>query len=277
MTTPWLILDVSYLAYRAFHSMGELSHEGVKTGVVYGMFRAIIDLQELHATDRVVWCFDRGHDKRSQIWGQYKANRHKQDEDNETKEARRALRQQLYRLRTNYLPAIGYRNVFWQYGYEADDVIASICQDRPRGEEIVIVASDADLYQLLIQGWVSMWNPQKKQSITAESFSREWGIDPTMWSDVKSIAGCPGDNVQGVKGVGEKTAVRFLTGKLKDTTKAFAAIVANRDVWERNLHLTRLPFKGTERFELVDDCLTRDRWNMLMERLGMKSLVGRGR
>jgi len=257
--------------------MGELSHEGVKTGVVYGMFRAIIDLQELHATDRVVWCFDRGHDKRSQIWSQYKANRHKQDEDNETKEARRALRQQLYRLRTNYLPAIGYRNVFWQDGYEADDVIASICQDRPRGEEIVIVASDADLYQLLIQGWVSMWNPQKKQAVTAESFSREWGIDPTMWSDVKAIAGCSSDNVKGVKGVGEKTAVRFLTGKLKDTTKAFAAIVANRDVWERNLHLTRLPFKGTERFELVDDCLTRDRWNMLMERLGMKSLVGRGR
>jgi len=132
---------------------------------------------------------------------------------------------------------------------------------------------------LLSQGRVSMWNPQKKQAITAESFGREWGIDPTMWADVKAIAGCSTDNVQGVKGVGEKTAVKFLTGGLGPDTKAFDRITSidGNDVWERNLHLTRLPFKGTKRFKLVDDCLTQEKWNELMERLGMKTLVGRGR
>ncbi|MBU1079257.1 MAG: hypothetical protein KKB59_02090, partial [Spirochaetes bacterium] len=65
---PWLLLDVSALAYRALFSIGgDLSHRGVKTGVVFGVFRAVLELMELHDTHRTVWCFDRGCGKRLEL------------------------------------------------------------------------------------------------------------------------------------------------------------------------------------------------------------------
>jgi len=277
MANTWLVFDVSYLAYRALYTTGDLSHEGVNTGVVFGMFQTVMGLQDRFGTDQIAWCFDAGHQKRSQVWSKYKTNRKPSKDDDELRQARGLLREQLGLLRTKYLPFVGFPNVFWQDGYEADDMIASVCEHMPRGDLAVIVSSDHDMYQLLSNDRVIMFNPQKKQTITQDSFGREHGIDPTLWADVLAIAGCVGDGVEGVKGVGEVTAVKFLTGRLKSTTKAFVSITRNEDVWRRNLFLTRLPFRGTRKCELKSAQFDSSLWDKLLERLGMKSLIGRNR
>lgn len=228
---------------------------------------------DLHSTNRVAWTFDRGCDKRREIFSQYKRNRHK-DQSPEERQAFSNLRKQLYRLRTRYLPEIGFKNVLSQDGYEADDIIASVCDNLPKGEEAIIVSSDEDLFQLLGPR-VCMWL-LKGKIVTADSFTRQWGICPAKWPDVKALAGCRGDGVIGIKGVGEKTAVKFLTGKLKPDTKAFQAIVAGTNVWNFNLDLVRLPFVGTEPCHLQEDNVSQGAWDEIMDELGMKSLRRKG-
>jgi 5'-3' exonuclease len=95
---------------------------------------------------------------------------------------------------------------------------------------------------------------------------------------VKALAGCPGDNVIGVHGVGEKTAVKFLGGHLKEDTKAWRAILGATELWRRNLDLVRLPFPGVGKFDLVDEGIKPSDWEpVLVDRLGMKSMRRRDR
>lgn len=267
----YLLLDVSDLAYRNFHAIGELSHDGVATQVPFGVFRDILDLQDLFGTVRIAFCFDGGHDGRTNLYPRYK--RRDIDMTEEERDARRSLRQQIYRLRTKYLPVVGFRNIFWQEGYEADDLIAWIVENI-KGHDYIIVSRDQDLYQLL-SPTVSIWNVHAKKAVTEQSFREDFGIGPAQWPDVKAMAGCGSDNVEGIHGVGEKTAAKFLSGRLKDSTQAYAKIVANNDIWRRNLQLVSLPFPGVNPVELRDDEVTTGSWRRVMKELGMSSLIGR--
>ncbi len=270
-----LLIDVSNLAYRAFHTTGDLSFEGIKTGVVYGLFRDVLILQELYQTKRIAFCFDGGCRARRNIFPGYKFGRRRESMDEEEIEARDCLYRQIDLLRTDYLSAIGFRNVFCQSGYEADDVIASICKGLPAGDRATIVSTDADLYQLLVCSRIDIWNPQRKKPITENSFRSEHGISPTLWAQVKAIAGCSGDGVPGFEGVGEKTAIKFLLGSLKPESKAFKKIVTGYQVRERNLKLVLLPFPGTEKFEIKTDEVTEKRWDWMLNELSMKKLRDR--
>lgn len=274
---PTLLIDVSNLCHRAFHTTGGLSFNGDATGVLFGLFRDVAEYRELFDASRVAFCFDGGCDHRKKLYQRYKADRddRKQQMDEDELEARRELRRQIYRLRTSLLNQAGFRNVFWQEGYEADDIIAWIAENH--WNDFVIISTDQDLYQCLAEGRVTLWNPITKKPTTERSFTEKYGITPTMWANVKAIAGCSGDNVPGIKGVGEKTAAKFISGTLKPTSVQYRDIVANVDRIERNFGLVRLPFPGCGPFELNDDDVTEKAWDSVMELLGMKSLLGRRR
>ena len=278
MKSPWLLIDVSPIAYRSMYVMSELSHEGMATGAIFGIFRLVTELTELFNTDRVVWCFDGGYTARLKIYPEYKANRHTNEVfQSEEMQARRSIREQLDRLRDGVLSEMGFRNVFCQKGYEADDVIASICQRLPEGETAIIVSGDNDFYQLLEGTTVQMWNINKKRSYSATSFVREFHIDPGLWSQVKAIAGCPGDNVAGIPGVGVKTAVKYLRGKLNHSTKAYENIRRSLALVKSNLKVVKLPLSGTEIFQLRDCAIDRQKWDEGMEGLGIETLRHRRR
>lgn len=268
----WLVLDCSYLAWRAFYSTGSLSFEDKSTGVLYGFMRDILQFQERLGTKNMVFCFDRGPYLRERDYPSYKENRIvNQNLTEEKKEMISQVREQLRLLRTEYLFDLGFRNVCSAKGYEADDVVASICLNLPGTDEAVIVGSDKDLYQLL-SSRVIMWNPNSKKAITQDSFEKQYGVTPTQWVDVKAIAGCSGDGVQGIKGAGELTAAKFLNGKLSNKSKAFQNIIAGNSIWDRNRHLVKLPYGGCPKFKLVEDKLDRNAWIALCDLLGMKSL-----
>lgn len=265
----WLVLDCNYLLYRSFFATGHLSYEDVKTGTVYGFLREVRALQELHNTKNIVFCFDHGKSLRQTVYQKYKQNR-RADLSPEKEEALDEVRVQTKLLKLKYLPELGYKNVCYAKGFEADDIIASVTQRLPKDQEAIIVTADQDLYQCLTPN-VLIYNPHKKKAITLVSFRKEFGLGPVAWVDVKSIAGCPSDNIQGIKGVGEKTALKYLRGQLKNDTAAFKKIVEGDRIWRRNRLLIALPYQGTPSFTLRKDKLNKDAWKSLARELGIRS------
>ena len=102
----------------------------------------------------------------------------------------------------------------------------------------------------------------------------EYGIRPNNWNAVKAIAGCSSDNIPGVKGIGEKTAIKFINGALKQTSKAYIAINEHIGLRLKNNQLVTLPFAGCKSPALMKDEVTRDSWNAFAKKFGMESLLG---
>jgi DNA polymerase I len=266
MSETWLVLDCNYLCHRAGHVFPQLTHGGEPTGVLYGFFRDLVHLQIDHQCTNLVFCFDHGKAKRKRLLPTYKAGRVKSAEE-------QALRDkicgQIDLLREKYLPMLGYKNIFAEDGYEADDLIASVVMNCPG--EFIMVSADEDLYQLLAPG-VMMWSPRKMDMMTWQGFEKEWGLTPTSWKDVKAMAGCSSDNIKGIPGIGNKTAAKWLNGTLPTHIKAYQLIVQFNKKWDKNLPLVTLPFPGTPKFKLRHDNIDEKVQRKVYRQLGIESL-----
>ena len=181
---------------------------------------------------------------------------------------------QFIQLRKRILPRIGFKNNHLQMGYEADDLIARYAMDNA-DNELVIASADADLFQLL--GYADMLNLSKNKLITQRSFIQEFGIRPIQWQEVKQIAGCNSDNVAGIPGVGEKTAIRFLRGELPEKHKTFQKIKEGKEVIERNHALVVLPFRGTKTIQEQEDNFKITEFIDVCRELGIESLLTKDR
>lgn len=274
MSTPWLVLDSHYLCHRAFHSQSELSWKGRPTGVVFQFLKSITFLKDEFQTDRVVFCFEHPHLFRRDIYPAYKIRRRSKDRTDAEKEAYSNLCIQISELHKRYLPAIGFKNVFSFNGMESDDIMASIAGSTR--EEVILVTSDKDLYQCLA-GHVSIFSPSTSRLITANGFRKIYQIKPSQWAVVKAIAGCPSDEVEGIRGVGELTALRYVRGELKPTSKAYQSITSpqGRQIVRANRRLVQLPYEGCPVPQLREDQITRRAWLDVCSTLGMKSIAGR--
>lgn len=269
------VIDVSYLCHRARFTTGALSHEGVRTGVVFGFLRDMRILKDSLSVDIFVFAFDGGKSLRKEISPTYKANR---DPGNLTPEERLELEDyhtQVRKLREELLPQIGYQNIFHVPGFEGDDIIARVCADESvKGNHCTIVSTDHDLYQCL-NDRVSIYNPTSKIEMSITEFVEEYGVAPTLWHQVKAIAGCGSDNVFGVKGVGEKTAVRYLRGELKPSLVTYRNIEKNEKLISDNKKLVKLPFEGTPHFEVKPDVVTERGWNTVEASIGLRAARAR--
>lgn len=275
MQKRFLILDCNFLCHRLKHAMGGLSHDNAPTGVIYGFLKSIPMYQEMFDTPHIVFCWDSKTSKRSELFPAYKANRkiRQREMDEEEIIFETEFRYQMQMLRRKYLKIIGFRNVFCQKGYEADDLIASVCGGLTVRETAIILTSDQDLYQCL-NSQVSIYNPNQRKRTTAQGFQKKYGIKPARWAMVKCIAGCSTDNVPGVKGVGEITAIKYLLGDLKASAKAHLSIIAPEGMKTicKNRRLVVLPFVGTKEFKLKEDELSADGWRSVIRSLGLKSI-----
>jgi DNA polymerase I len=274
----WLLLDTTYLGARASHTvgLGNLSFRGEPTGVIFGVLRDLLNLQEEHRTPHVAFAFDRKPYKRATAYPNYKNEDALKHLTAFRKQQRRERRDQLDCLRTTALPAAGFRNVFGFEGYEADDVLAKLCDRVPIGDRAVLVSEDKDLYQLL-SDQVMLWKPHSKRFYTEEDFVRDWGIHPRQWVHVKAIAGCPTDCIGGVAGVGEVTAAKYLRDDLSHTSASYQRIRDQEAKWRRNVPLVELPYRGMPALPALaeEDRLTAESWRAVCQRYGLSSLENR--
>lgn len=271
----WLVMDGNNLAHRAFYALTEdLSHEGVSTAMLFGVFRDIAIMTQKFQTPHIAFCFDAGRPRRLEKLPTYKETREKNRKalDPDTALKYKAMRRQIRDLQCDILPGMGYANVFWEGGYEADDCIASFVYGLGARDDAIIVSSDKDLYQLLGTN-VKIYRPTAKEVYTLQKFKEEWGLPPTKWAEVKAIAGCDTDDVPGIRGVGEKTAAKYLRNELKPTSKAAQSIADGMAKWKKNIPLVTLPYPGTPCFFPKQDRVSLKTWRVACTRFGMRSLI----
>lgn len=287
-TKTYLLLDVNNLAYRAFNTTKHLSYEDQPTGVIYGFLRNLHSLQTSFNTGRLVFCFDYGRSYREGLGVGYKTTRRTKEKamPQEERLLKDEMRDQVDLLRKKYLPDLGFKNILYCSGYEADDVMASIVRKslpfedsrgKKRFHQAVMVTSDKDMYQCLPPN-VTMYDPVKKSSYTLEKFLEEFKTIPKRWPMVKAIAGCKTDDIVGLKGVGEKTAIKFINGSLEGVTDKAKEVIrrieefTHSEEYKTNLLLAKLPYPETPTYVLRDDRCDRKAWMKLIDKLGMKSL-----
>jgi len=270
-----VIIDGTALCFKTYFGMKEIlcTSEGARTEIIYGFLKQLIALKRNFMLDRtiIVFAWDAKDNKadRRKLYPEYKYKRKTGNIDKEVYE-------QMDLLRTDILPSMGFNNHFIQSKREADDVIASLVFDYENEENIVIVANDKDLYQLLNDG-VSIYNIGRKESnfYTYEDYQKEWGIENTDWVTVKAIGGCVSDNVEGVKGVGEKTVCKWIKGELKKESVAYKKIDSQEgiDIEQRNLPLVQLPFGSTEKFIILNNSLSSSNFEKVFEKYEFESFL----
>lgn len=194
------LIDSSSYFYRAFYALPPLSNsKGMPTGASLGYSRMLMKIIKEAGITRGACIFDSRESIRKQTYEAYKANRKAMPED---------LLQQV-----DYLQAISYLLGFQTFkleGYEADDLIAAIVyalKDSP--VSICIVSSDKDLKQLLSDK-VFIYDALKNKTVTVHSFEAEYGIKPEEYRYVLALMGDASDNIPGIKGIGEKTALSLI-------------------------------------------------------------------
>ncbi len=206
MKTPVYVLDAYGLIYRsyfAFISKPLTNREGKNVSAVFGFFRNLHSLFQKYDPKVFIAAFDsRTPTFRHELYAEYKATRQKTPED---------LHAQVPIIE-EILTALGV-SIVRQDGFEADDIIASVAaRARAEGRECRIVSGDKDLMQL-VGGPVSVLKPGKTggwDEIDSAGVAAEWGVGPELMLDYLSLTGDASDNVPGVKGIGDKTALKLL-------------------------------------------------------------------
>lgn len=269
--SQFLLIDSHSICHRAKHAMKGLSYKEMQTGVIFGFLNSVLELAEKFNTMQLIFAWDSKKSLRLEMYSGYKATKSVDKTDDEVV-LERLSRPQFTEIRDEILPELGFVNSFLQPGYEADDIIADLVVNV--SSPCTVVSRDNDLYQLLDH--CNMYDIQAKSSVTKQGFKKTYGIEPSEWATVKSIAGCNTDTVEGIRGVGVITACKYLRGELKENTKAYQEIQSEEGqrIIERNRKLVTLPLKGVERFTIQRQLpLKWDRFFEMCVKYGFKSFV----
>lgn len=265
-----VVVDSNFICYRAMIAMKGLSWQEHATGVVFGFLREIQQLSDRFPSARFAFAWDSKKSFRRDVYPEYKRKPKAGEIDPEMEDLFRSGKPQFDEIRLKILYRLGFKNNFVEVGLEADDIIAWLVKDYAwEMEQVYIVSADEDLFQLLHKN-VTIYNPRAKTYFNKEDFEKDYGIHPDYWPWVKAIAGCTSDNVKGIVGVGEKTAIKYLKGELKpgkkwDDIKEFDTSF--------NMSLVKLPHDRAYPNTLVDDELNFNEWEPLCLDYGFNSLL----
>ncbi len=274
-----LLIDSDLIGHQSIYAMKEvnLSKDDYKTEIIYNFLMKIRMLAETLNSDHFVFLWDskKSDLHRKKIYPEYKEGaRSWEKQSEEEKNLLNAGRAQFRVIKDYVLPQMGFRNIFYEEGYESDDLIAKITTDF--GDPFVIVSADSDLYQLLVQDRVSMFNPDSRmwKWTSAFSFEHRWDCTPLDWPDVKALAGCSSDNVTGIKGCAEKTAIKFLNGDLPTHHKIYQVIKEyKKEMYVKNLPLVKLPYENTPAQHIQNDELSEERFKKVFNKFGFRSFT----
>lgn len=284
MNKRWVLVDVSYLAHRALHSVGHLRTEGIgPTGVLFGFFTQLREIcQDLRvSSNRVVMCFDSDTSHRADQYPFYKEKRRPEKGEQEA-ENLSMLHDQIRLLREKILPDMGV-SCLLQDGLESDDLLAAAADwiffvNEDPEQDGVIITSDSDLWQAM-NYYVTWFDPMRNRFYDIHRFKKEKGIPAWWWWKVKAMAGDSSDSIPGIPRVGVKTAVRYLLGELPKHHQTFQAIESEegKRIVKRNEELIHLPHHKTEPIELVDPQWDPDVFFHYCEEYGLSMFLNKQR
>lgn len=226
---PLILVDGSSYLFRAYHSMSQTGFSnsaGQPTGAIYGVINMLKSLCKQYDSQRIAVIFDaKGKTFRNDIYSEYKANRPPMPDD---------LRSQIAPLH-NIIRALGFP-LYAIEGVEADDVIGTVSHlATQRGLETIISTGDKDMAQL-VNPHVSLINTMTNQFLDIDGVKEKFGIPPELIIDFLGLMGDKVDNIPGVAGVGEKTALGLLQG------------IGNIDEIYKNLNkVADLPIRGSKK------------------------------
>lgn len=197
-----LLIDGSGYIFRSFYALPLMTRsDGFPVGAVLGFCRMILNtLEGLEPDHGCIVVFDAARRTfRNDIYPAYKANRQEPPE---------ALARQFPIVKT-IPPLFGLASTE-QFGFEADDLIASYARLAHQASiPVTIISSDKDLMQLVKDG-VSMYDPVKNRTVGKEQVQEKFGVEPDRVIDVQALAGDSSDNIPGVPGIGPKTAAELI-------------------------------------------------------------------
>jgi DNA polymerase-1 len=228
-----LCVDLSYQVYRATCANPRLTSGDTFTGGLYGFFMFLGKaVRECDAT-RLAFCLDTKPYRRSAEYPKYKQVR-KARQDPEVKAkyetSKNLVLETLFNIRAP---------IYACEGFEADDIEAGLAlRNRHRLRQIVIATNDSDPFQLLWMDNLSIYKTDYASRVTGRTLQRDYGLTPEQFMLATALQGTHND-VEGIPGVGEKTAVAAV--------KDFAKLRALRGKWadliDRNVSLIRLPHR----------------------------------
>ena len=198
--TLYLIDGSSYI-YRAYYAIRNLtSPKGFPTNALYGFTQMLLKVLKERQPEHVAVIFDAGRITfRNELYPEYKANRAAMPDD---------LRPQIAPIkemvRAFNIPALELS------GYEADDIIATIAGEcAVKGLAVVVVTGDKDLMQIVTDR-VTLLDTMKEKASGIREVEERFGVGPDRVIDILGLAGDTSDNIPGVPGIGEKTAIKLI-------------------------------------------------------------------
>jgi DNA polymerase-1 len=204
-TAPIVLVDGSSYLYRAFHAMFKAdlrNAAGEPTGAVRGVTAMLRSLVKDYPNSHIAVIFDaKGKTFRDEMYAEYKAQRPAMPDD---------LRAQIEPVH-NIIKAMGFPLLIIE-GVEADDVIGTLAhQATEQGLDVVISTGDKDMAQLVNQH-VTLVNTMTETVMDIEGVKAKFGLPPELIIDFLALMGDKVDNIPGVPGVGEKSALALLQG-----------------------------------------------------------------
>jgi DNA polymerase-1 len=201
--TPLILVDGSSYLYRAYHALPPLTNsKGVPTGAVKGVINMMRRLQKDYPQSTLVVVFDaKGKTFRDEIYSDYKAQRPPMPDD---------LRVQIEPIH-NIIQAMGLPMLIID-GVEADDVIGTLAVQATAAEQPVVISTgDKDIAQM-VNEHITLINTMNNSTLDRAGVIEKFGIPPELIIDYLALLGDKSDNIPGVPGVGEKTALGLLQG-----------------------------------------------------------------
>ncbi|MGM9850394.1 MAG: DNA polymerase I [Bacilli bacterium] len=202
-----ILVDGNNLLFRSYYATAYNGNfmknsKGFPTNGLFGFTNMINKILDEEQPTHIIVAFDKGKTFRHEKYKDYKAGRIEMPDE---------LKQQ-FPVAKELLTKMGI-TYYEIENYEADDIIgtfAEFCENDPEYTG-TIISSDKDLLQLVTKT-VNIKLLKSKDYIryTEESFKQEWGIDPINIIDLKALMGDSSDNIKGVKGIGEKGALKLL-------------------------------------------------------------------
>ena len=224
---PLVLVDGSSYLYRAFHAFPPLTNSaGEPTGAMYGVLNMLKSLISQVQPSHIAVVFDaKGKTFRDEMFEQYKSHRPPMPDD---------LRKQIQPLH-DIIRALGIPLLVIE-GVEADDVIGTLAVAASKANQKVLISTgDKDMAQLVDDN-IMLINTMNNTLLDRDAVIEKYGIPPELIIDYLALMGDSADNIPGIAGVGEKTALGLLQG-----IGSMAEIYANLD------KVAELPIRGAKK------------------------------